>query len=599
MFPGSLQWRLVFIFILITIFLVVPIGLLLNRSVESSSYDSFKEGIDYGFQNWTVKSNATIDDMMKSLDEDNDKVLFNIIGRYKSYTIINRNNIRDIKDSSDIVFIEMGEEDFLNEILSSQNLLAVMAGKDEGDSDKLVHANGRNFFDYARLVKLSDGEYVLYFRYDSAAWREIVQEFNDIILSTLMLSVVFSLIVGYLLSKTIIIPIQRITHKAEGIASGDFDQMLEVKSQDEIGKLTGAFNYMARSLKMTLAEISSEKNKIETILNYMTDGVIAFNMEGRVIHINPAAKAMTETEGFDWTFNEYSKRYGLNVAIEELMYLDSLSTKEATVTINDRSIRIYFAVFADTQNKPEGIIAVMQDVTEQEKLENMRREFVANVSHELRTPITSIKSYSETLLDGAIEDREVSGRFLEVINSEADRMARIVKDLLQLSRLDNKQMKWNIKAGSVESLVRKVCERMKMEAETKGQTLECHVIGEIPEINMDRDRIDQVIVNIISNAIKYTPEGGKISIYLRKAHEEVHIKVADTGIGIPRKDLTRIFERFYRVDKARSREMGGTGLGLAIAKEIVEAHKGTISISSETGKGTEVTVKLPLEADNV
>lgn len=599
MFLRSLQWRLVSIFILITIFLVVPIGLLLNKRVEVSSYDTFKEGIERGFQNWAVKSDAGVDDMIKSLNEDKDAIaLFNIIGKYKSYTVISRDNIRDIKFSTDYVYNEEGRERFINEILASENLLAVMAGSIVGNSDKLVRADGRSFFDYARPVELSDGEYVLYFRYDSAAWTDITQDFNDIILSSLMFSIIFSLIVGYILSKTITVPIKRITHKAESIAAGDFDQVLEVKSQDEIGKLTGAFNYMAKSLKETLAEISREKNKVETILNYMTDGIIAFNMKGEVIHVNPAAKRMIGKNTFDGTFNEYAVRYGLDVTIEELMYLDSFSTKETTVNANNRVIRIYFAVFADKENKPEGIIAVLQDVTEQEKLENMRREFVANVSHELKTPITSIKSYAETLLDGAMEDREISERFLNVINSEADRMTRLVKDLLQLSRLDNRQMKWNINPTSIVDLVKKACERMRIEAEGKKQNLECHVIGDIPDIKVDRDRIEQVVINIISNAIKYTMEGGSISVYVRRVHDEVHIKVADTGIGIPEEDLPRIFERFYRVDKARSREMGGTGLGLSIAKEIVELHKGTISIKSEVDKGTEVTVKLPVEWEN-
>ena len=223
----------------------------------------------------------------------------------------------------------------------------------------------------------------------------------------------------------------------------------------------------------------------------------------------------------------------------------------------------------------------------------MRKEFVANVSHELRTPLTSIKSYTETLLDGDIDDRELSVKFLKVINSEADRMTRLVKDLLQLSRLDNKQMKWNMKEISIVNLVKYTVNKMQIEAKNKGHTLVCHVIGDIPDIIGDKDRLEQVIVNIISNAIKYTQEDGNISVYIGKNYSEVYVKVTDNGVGIPEEDLPRIFERFYRVDKARSREMGGTGLGLSIAREIVEAHGGNISINSEYGKGTEVLIKIP------
>jgi two-component system, OmpR family, sensor histidine kinase VicK len=251
-------------------------------------------------------------------------------------------------------------------------------------------------------------------------------------------------------------------------------------------------------------------------------------------------------------------------------------------------------VFTDEAKKPEGIIAVLQDITEQQRLENMRKEFVANVSHELRTPLTSIKSYTESLLDGAIDDKEVSGKFLGVINSEADRMTSIVKDLLQLSRLDNQQMQWCMEDISFEDLVKSAVERMEMEARNKKQTLKCHVMGDVPNIEADYGRIEQVIFNIISNAIKYTPEGGKITVFIGILYNDVYVKVTDTGIGIPESDLPRIFERFYRVDKARSREMGGTGLGLSIAREIVEAHSGTISITSEANKGTEVTVRLPV-----
>lgn len=218
---------------------------------------------------------------------------------------------------------------------------------------------------------------------------------------------------------------------------------------------------------------------------------------------------------------------------------------------------------------------------------------MANVSHELRTPITSIKSYTETLLDGAMEDPETSKRFLSVIDSEADRMTRLVKDLLQLSRLDNQQMNWKMEKVFLDTIVKTIVERMQIEAQRKHQKLESYVIGDIPAINADKDRLEQVIVNLISNAIKYTPEHGEITVYVGIIYNDIYVKVTDTGIGIPKESLPRVFERFYRVDKARSRDMGGTGLGLSIAKEIVQAHGGTISISSEMGKGTEVTVKLP------
>jgi two-component system sensor histidine kinase VicK len=370
-------------------------------------------------------------------------------------------------------------------------------------------------------------------------------------------------------------------HKARSIAEGDFDQLQEVNADDEIGKLTESFNFMATSLKNTLAEISSEKNKIETVLNYLTDGVIAFNLKGEVIHMNPASKKMLGDMDTASNYKDFAERYNIDFPMEEVVYLNSSKTKEMNITVDDKVIRVYFAIFTDEEKNAEGIIAVLQDITEQHKLDGMRREFVANVSHELRTPLTSIKSYAETLMDGAIEDEELAQKFLRVINSETDRMTRIVKDLLQLSRLDNQKMQWKMEEQYFVDIVKGIVERMQIEAASKSLKMDCFVLGDIPCIKADRDRIEQVLVNIISNSIKYTPEGGKITVYIGKTYNEVYAKITDTGIGIPEKDIPRIFERFYRVDKARSRDLGGTGLGLAIAKEIVECHTGTISISSE------------------
>jgi len=507
--------------------------------------------------------------------------------------VVNSRNTSDFYTSDPYYNIEdkSDRSEFINDLLDSDNFVKALGGK-PGQEKKLEYYNGRYFFDYAEPV----GDFVLYFRYYKDEWQPVIDSFNKIILSSLLIAFIIAFIIGYMLSKTVTVPIVRLMHRAQDIASGNFDRVLEVKSDDEIGKLTEAFNYMAKSLKSTLVEISSEKNKIETILNYMTDGIIAFNLKGEVIHTNPASRRMLEEEGFDGTFNDYARKYGLDITLEELLYLENAGNREITVTVDDRVIRVYFAVFTGESRKPEGIIAVLQDITEQHKLENMRKEFVANVSHELRTPLTSIKSYAETLLDGVLEDRETAERFLRVINSEADRMTRLVKDLLQLSSLDNRQVKWNMQEISFVDLVKGTVEKMEIEARNKGQFLECFVIGDIPLIRADYDRMEQVVLNILSNAIKYTPEGGSITVYIGKLYNEVYVKVADTGIGIPSQDMPRIFERFYRVDKARSREMGGTGLGLSIAKEIVEAHSGTISIKSELGKGTEVTVKLPVRA---
>ncbi|NSW90777.1 MAG: HAMP domain-containing protein [Firmicutes bacterium] len=594
---GSLQWRLVSIFIILTIFLIIPVGLFLNRQVETQNYNSFKTAIERGFDNWSIRGDSTLEDMLEYLSVNKGRnaiTEFAILDAYRSYTVINKESL-NVEYSSDRYY-NAGNSNgklFLNEILGSDNFIAVLNGEIKGDKNKLVHINGRKYFDYARLVKLADGDYILYFRYDSEAWKETLAGFNRVILSSLLFSIIISLVLGYLLSKTITSPIIKMMHRARRIAAGEFDQTLEVMSEDEIGQLTRAFNFMAKNLKDTLMEISMEKNKIETIFNYMTDGVIAFNLKGEVIHINPASRKLLGEKEFNLNFNEFSEKYKLNIKLEDILYLETITSREVNISEGERILKAYFAVFTDESKKPEGIITVLHDITEQQKLDNMRREFVANVSHELKTPLTTIKSYTETLLDGDLEDKDTAERFLRVIDTEADRMTRLVKDLLQLSSLDNKQTKWNMKEVSFVDIVKSSVNRMEIEAKNKGHELECYVIGEIPPIKADKDRMEQVILNLLSNAIKYTPENGKISVYIGKTYTEVYAKVIDNGIGIPEEDLPRIFERFYRVDKARSREMGGTGLGLSIAKEITEAHGGTLTISSEVGKGTEVLLKLP------
>jgi len=576
---------------LIVISLMIFVSVFLNTRVESFYFSTFKQQIEIGFDATNWGANPTLDDMTTVLEHNNGKISFAIIGEFRSYTILNRKTSK-IENSSAPEYSKDPNK-FETEIFMSDNLMAALGGK-LGDKEKKTSVGNSVFFDYAKPI----GDYVLYFRYNQDEWIGVIQSFKQIILTISLIAIMASMVLGFILSKTITVPIVNIMHKAQQIAEGDFDQVLEVKANDEIGMLTNNFNYMARELKNKIIEISSEKSKVETILNYMTDGVIAFNLEGEVIHSNPASKRILNVNEFSDTFDEFSKKYGLGISLGELLYLELLSEREKNVKINETFIRIYFATFTDEDKKAEGIIAVLQDITDQQRLDDMRREFVANVSHELRTPLTSIKSYTETLLDGALDDRETAEKFLKVINSESDRMTRLVKDLLQLSRLDNRRMEWNMQEISFVNLAKNAIEKLELEAKNKGQTLESYVIGDIPEIKADKDRIEQVILNILSNAMKYTPTNGKITAYIGKMFSDVYIKVIDNGIGIPSQDMPRIFERFYRVDKARSREMGGTGLGLSIAKEIVEAHGGTITITSEVGKGTEVTVRLPIVTES-
>lgn len=585
MFPRSLQWRLVTFFCLIIFCLVIPIGLYLNSRIESKYYDDFRKRIERGFEEWSVSNGPhSAQELKTALENSKDVFLLNLENR--SYTIVDKNG--EIFYTNDRELMSNPRELAMKSLLASDNFVQALTGT-ENNKKILETSSGMSFYDYARPV----GGYVIYFRYYKEDWADITRHFNNIIYSSLLIGFAIAFAAGYFFSRAITYPLAKLMRKAESIAKGDFDQELEVRSDDEIGKLADTFNYMAANLKNTLIEISSEKSKLETILNYMTDGIIAFNLRGEVIHTNPASARILGAEGL-MTFQEYRDRFGFEYSFEDVLYLQSKQTTEMNLAVGEKTVKVYFAVFTDESKKPEGVIAVLQDITEQQRLENMRKEFVANVSHELRTPLTSIKSYSETLLDGALEDRETAEHFLTVINSEADRMTRIIRDLLQLSSLDYQQTKWNFEKMSLVDLVKSCVERMRIEVDARRQTIECYVLNEIPEIEGDYGRLEQVAFNIIGNAVKYTPEGGSITVYVGRIYNDVYFKVTDSGIGIPEEDIERIFERFYRVDKARSREMGGTGLGLSIAREIIEAHKGSINISSKVGVGTEVTVRLPV-----
>jgi two-component system sensor histidine kinase VicK len=593
MFLRTLQWRLVIIFILLAMFLVLIISFLLNRSIDVFYYQDFMGSIEKGFNVWELDGTENADEIEKYFEKRNVLFLFDI-DEFRSITILRGIRINEVIYTSDERYTS-SKNDFLNELVLSNNLKEIMSGKLKSKLQRRVSTQGKVYIDYAESRIFSGENYIFYFRMDTKAWESLAKSLNDKILQSIILSIMISLVIGYLMAKAITQPIIRLMHRAKKIAAGNFEQSAGVRSNDEIGKLGDTFNYMARNLKDKISEISSEKNKIETIINYMTDGIIAFNLRGDVVHSNPAAKEMLNENNISGNYKYYSEKYGINADIEELLYLNAQIKKDTKIKINNKDIRVYFAVFTDEAKKPEGIITVFQDITKQQKLDDMRRDFVANVSHELRTPLTTIKSYSETMIGDNLEDRKMAIDFLKVIDTEVDRMTRLVSDLLQLSRIDNRQLKWNFKEINFDDLVKSCVEKIRIRTKDKNQEMECFLISNIPKIIADYDRIEQVIVNILGNAIKYTPPEGKISVYLGRLYNEVYVKIIDTGIGIPHEDKERVFERFYRVDKARSRDLGGTGLGLSIAKEIIEAHKGRIEIISTEGEGTEVKISLPLK----
>lgn len=418
------------------------------------------------------------------------------------------------------------------------------------------------------------------------------QKITETIKITVVLDCAYSLlclIIAFVTSKLVDKPITKLLKDANKVISTNKKEKKN-KNTDEI---VDTFNIMTDELKENLNEMTRQKKQIETIILHMTDGIVAFDMEGKLILINPAATRLLQLLPTDTTFRKiFNDKLHIDINMEKIIYLENWTSSEQKVNVADKVINLFFAQFKDENDRPSGIMVMIQDITEHVKLDNMRKEFVADVSHELKTPITSIMGYSDTLLEGEY-DKETQERFLKVIATESRRMAKLVTDLLTLSRFDNNQILQEKTKFDLGELVKQCQNNLEIQISQKKHKVECFVTADVPPVYADKEGIERVVINILTNAIKYTPEGGNIKIYVGFVYNDAYIKVIDNGIGIPEDDLKRIFERFYRVDKARTRKMGGTGLGLSIAKEILDRNNGNIDIKSEEGKGTEVVIRIP------
>ena len=464
------------------------------------------------------------------------------------------------------------------------NILAAMNGE-VGQSSSIAS----DIMDLAVPVDGGDHQYIVYILDNKETVNALSTKVFTMILQSLVLGLVICVILAFLLSRILITPIRALTEGTRQVAAGDFSQKVEVTSRDEIGTLTRNFNHMAQVLQNTISEVENERDKLSTLFLHMTDGVVAFDGAGQVIHCNPAATRML-ARNLDPT-TTFDEVFGQDASFEKLLSLKRSEYLECQKKVGELELELFLAPVSTSG----GAMVVIHDVTVQRKSEQTRREFIANVSHELRTPLTNVKSYAETIISAGDDlPPELRNNFMGVIVSEADRMTRIVKDLLTLSKFDYGKMEMNIVRFPFAEAVQNVCKAVALDAKNHKHTFQVDCPKDLPDVNGDRERIEQVIMNIVSNAIKYTADGGKISITAGTAGKSVFVKVSDNGVGIPEKDLPMLFERFYRVDKARSRATGGTGLGLSIAKEIINQHNGDIRIESVYGEGTDVTIALPI-----
>ncbi len=402
--------------------------------------------------------------------------------------------------------------------------------------------------------------------------------------------VVIGIFISIFLAKFVVYPKNKLIESAEKIKVEDKEKS---RRKSETEKIDDILTIMTKELNEKLKEASTQKNQIETILLHMTDGLIAFNMEGDIILINPAAKNLLSIRPEDSSFEDIFKKFKLDINMEKVIYLENWTSTEQKIQVDDKFVNVFFAPFKNEEDRPDGVIAVIQDITEHMRLDEMRKEFVADVSHELKTPIAIIMGNAETLLEDEDCDKETQNTFLTGIANEAKNMTRLVTDLLTLARYDGDNKHTQKELFDLGDLVKSCNMKLQREFKKKEHRVECFVTADVPPAYANKFDIERVVLNILTNSIKYTKEGGIIKIYVGFVYNDAYIKIKDNGIGIPEKDLNRIFERFYRVDKARTREMGGTGLGLSITKEILDKNGGSIDIKSEVGKGTEVVIKIP------
>ncbi|SFD70538.1 PAS/PAC sensor signal transduction histidine kinase [Lentibacillus persicus] len=593
-FFRSIQLKFIIIFILLLLITIQVISTYFVRGLETELRENFEESVEasvgileVNLEQAFSKERSEDDDEPTLPQEVQDIVRVNDTEDINTIRVVNmQSRIIASSNTSSSNIDKKTTDDFINNVLRF------------GDEDKgNVYRDGNRI--YRRVVPIYDDEQTqVGALYIEASLEGVYNQLNDInrvFLQGSILAITVSAFLGILVARTITKPIQEMRRQAQTMAREDFSQKVNVYGKDEIGQLAESFNDLNAKLKHSRALTEEERRKLSSVLSNMSDGVIATDRNGFITLLNDAAGVLI---GYDP--EEAHGEFLLDALQLDENSVDITDLPESGSMIIDFSdddeiylIRAKFSTISDEDNDVTGFITVLSDVTEQEKIERDRREFVSNVSHELRTPLTTMRSYIEALTEGAWEDKEIAPRFLDVTQKETDRMIRMVNDLLQLSRMDNKSESLQSEQVDFISFLHQVIDRFEMNVSERIELKRDLPNGKY-DVWIDKDKMIQVLDNIISNAIKYSPEGGTIYFKVSKQRSQMLVSIADEGTGIPYDKVDKIFDRFYRADKARSRKLGGTGLGLSITKEIIEAHHGDIWAKSKEGKGTTILFTLPL-----
>lgn len=581
----SLHMKLVMIMVLLILSLMTVVGAFLINSVMAFYLEDFYTQMSNVFARESLTRDLTT---ATQGEEDGAQAILDILETYSGELGLNGySRTLFILDGETGEYLA-GNNDDAGKNLSydSANLTHALATGEDSSSPNMA----ADYMDVAITLDRGGSSYVIYILDNKTTVNSLISQMFVLILESLVFGLVISILLSFLLSKTMIIPIQRLTEGAMRVAHGDFSRKIQVASRDEIGVLTDTFNDMAGQLQDTLRQVENERNKLDTLFLHMTDGVVAFSRNGEVIHSNPAAEEMLgRTITAEATYEEL---FGDLLSLEQVLQAPDYLEEERWE--GERFLQLLLAPF--DRDRQGGVLVVLHDVTQQRKTQDMQREFVANVSHELRTPLTNIRSYAETLSDSAGElPPTTEKKFLGVILNESDRMTHIVQDLLTLSRFDSGKDELHLVRFPFDVAVQDLYNAVYMEAQRHDHKMKLRLEPDLPAVVADRERVLQVMMNIVSNSIKYTPNGGHILVSAGREGDRVWMQVDDDGIGIPPKDRPRIFERFYRVDKARSRQSGGTGLGLSIAKEIVDRHEGVLELVDREGPGLSMRMELKIE----
>ncbi|MCO6531861.1 MAG: cell wall metabolism sensor histidine kinase WalK [Lactobacillus panisapium] len=594
----SINTTLAIVFMAMIIATIEVIGAYFTRQLEQNSIENFQSSI----QVLPIVSNQLSAQLLKD-DRHTNSNLNRIVGDYSNgigtiseiIVVDNKDIIRAVSNLNDKKRIGQRVNNTLVKQVTSTGRQATKVINDHGDFmiqvTPLTAGNGS-----ANTVG------AIYVRASMQGVFNDLRNISLMFLVTSLIAAVMGAILSLVVSHAITKPIEEMQSQALNIADGDYSSQVKIYSNDELGQLGQAFNTLSVRIERSQEESESEQRRLDSVLSHMSDGVLATDRHGNVNVVNQMALSFLNTTEDQIINKPIASVLGLDETSQDLI----ASQKGIVLTVNQGTrdeviLHASFSLIKRVTGFVSGSVCVLHDITEQQKNENSQKQFVSNVSHELRTPLTSLHAYIETLNEGAWKDPKIAPQFLQVTQEETERMIRMINELLSLSRMDRGVSKVDVEWVNFNDFVSHILDRFDMIVKTdakegkKKYTIKRSLSSQALWVEIDTDKFAQVIDNIMNNAIKYSPDGGVITIKLRQERQQIILSIADQGLGIPREDLSKIFDRFYRVDKARSREQGGTGLGLAIAKEIVEEHHGKIWANSSEGKGSTFYIALPYE----